>query len=100
LIGNEFLCCRGIFPGVNTSPIDLNLLRANSLYSGNFDIEAVKRLFKENEERKGWLIFYTHDVSDKPSPYGCTPEQFKSVVDCASKMKNLVSPVGCVIRQD
>ena len=21
----------------------------------------------------GWLIFFSHDVSDDPSPYGCTP---------------------------
>ena len=100
LIGKEFVCCRGIFPGVNTSPADLNLLRANSVYSGGFDIEAVKRLFNENEQCNGWLIFYTHDVSDNTSPYGCTPDEFKSVVDLASKMKNLVVPVGSVIRQN
>jgi peptidoglycan/xylan/chitin deacetylase (PgdA/CDA1 family) len=24
--------------------------------------------------RKGWLILYTHDVAETPSPWGCTPQ--------------------------
>ena len=100
LIEKEFVCSRGVFPGINISPIDLNLLRANSLYSGDFDIEAIKRLFIENAQRNGWLIFFTHDVSGNPSPFGCTPEEFESVVDLASKMKNLVLPVISVVQQD
>lgn len=27
-----------------------------------------------------WLILYTHDVAEAPSPYGCTPAAFEAVV--------------------
>lgn len=31
----------------------------------------------------GWLIFFTHDISDNPTPYGCTPETFEMLVQYA-----------------
>jgi hypothetical protein len=37
-------------------------------------------LLTENEERQGWLIFYTHDVRTHPSPFGCTPGLLEMVV--------------------
>jgi peptidoglycan/xylan/chitin deacetylase (PgdA/CDA1 family) len=75
MIGPRLASCRGIFPGINTSPVDLNLLRANSLYCGAFDFDTIGRLLKENSQRRGWLISYTHDISERPSPHGCTPAQ-------------------------
>jgi peptidoglycan/xylan/chitin deacetylase (PgdA/CDA1 family) len=72
--------CRGIFEGINETPIDLNLLKANSLYAHTFDLAAVTSLVRETERRAGWLIFYTHDVRDAPSAFGCTAAQFEAVV--------------------
>jgi len=40
-------------------------------------------LIAENLKRKTWLIFYTHDVRENPSPYGCTPELMEQTVSCA-----------------
>ncbi|MDR3573981.1 MAG: polysaccharide deacetylase, partial [Anaerolineaceae bacterium] len=42
--------------------------------------ELAKRLILENERRKGWLIFYSHDVASRPSQFGCTPELLEAVV--------------------
>src|ERR1700733_8496306 len=84
LIGNSFSSCRGIVPGINESPVDLSLLRANSLYSQAFDLDSVDRLLKENQRRRGWVIFYTHDVSENPSPFGCRPGQLEKVVQLAA----------------
>ena len=77
-IGTHFRSCRGIVPGINISPVDLNLLRANSLYA--VDLKAIGRLLDQNEKHRGWLIFYTHDVSSCASDFGCTPQAFESVV--------------------
>ena len=33
--------------------------------------------------RKAWVIFYTHDIAEEPSPYGCTPRVFRELVDRA-----------------
>ncbi len=96
-IGAQVSSCRGIAPGVNASPVDLNLLRANSLYSQSFDLKALDRLFAKNAEHRGWLIFYTHDLSSSPSAYGCTPSEFESVVKLAVGRSAAVLPVGQVI---
>jgi peptidoglycan/xylan/chitin deacetylase (PgdA/CDA1 family) len=95
-IGARFGSCRGIFPGINTSPVDLNLLRANSLYSRSFDSDAVIRLLVRNRQQRGWLIFYTHDISDRPSDFGCTPSQFEGVVKLVARAGATVLTVGKV----
>ena len=96
-IGGWFSSCRGIVPGINESPVDFNLLRANSLYSGCLDLESVGRLLEETQRRKGWLIFYTHDISDTPSAFGCKPGQFETVVKIAVKTGVRLLPVGQAI---
>ncbi len=96
-IGENFSSCRGIIPGINESPVDLNLLRANYIYSYCFDIDAIDRLFEANQRCKGWLIFYTHDISETPSSFGCKPGEFESVVKLAVRKKNTILPVGQVL---
>jgi peptidoglycan/xylan/chitin deacetylase (PgdA/CDA1 family) len=96
-IGEDVSSCRGIVPGVNESPVDLNLLRANRLYSWSFDLDLVEQLLKENERRKGWVVFYTHDVSDRPSAFGCKPSQFEKVVKLAVERRSRVLPIGKVV---
>jgi len=77
-LGPRMSSSRSIFPGFNGPDVDLNLLRANSLYGDVDQFEKAKQLILENEERKSWLIFYSHDVRTKPSPYGCTPSLLES----------------------
>jgi len=83
-IGSRLCSCRGIRGGVMAPFADLNLLLANRIYSNGFDFAAIERLIAENQKRLGWLIFYTHDVRENPSDYGCTPSQFESVVRAAA----------------
>ena len=96
-VGAGMSSCRGIAPGVNESPVDLNLLRANSLYSRSWDLEGVHALLERNERCRGWLIFYTHDVSPSPSRFGCTPGEFEAVVRLAVERRAKVLPVGQVL---
>ncbi|HVW86805.1 MAG TPA: hypothetical protein VHB50_19100, partial [Bryobacteraceae bacterium] len=76
--------CRTIEPGINTDPIDLGFLRAYRVYSSS-RIDALKRVIQANQRNKGWLCLYTHDISPEPSPWGCTPEQFRAVVAFAAE---------------
>ncbi len=96
-VGREMLSCRGIYGGFNGPLVDLNLLRANSLYGDIDRLNTVERLLRENQSRKSWLIFYTHDVRFNPSPYGCTPEFLESVVHLAVKGGAKVLPVAEVL---
>lgn len=74
---------RSIFPGFNGPAVDLNLLRANSLYGGIERAAQAEDLILENQRVGSWLIFYTHDVRPDPSPYGCTPALLEAAVSCA-----------------
>jgi peptidoglycan/xylan/chitin deacetylase (PgdA/CDA1 family) len=86
--------CRGIYGGINGPTLDLNLLKANRLYSWCFDLDLAKRLILENEKRAGWLIFYTHDVRSKPSAYGCKPEELEAVVRFSAQRRTRVMTVA------
>jgi len=72
-IGGSMASCRSVWGGVNGPKADLNLLRANSIYGDRDRFPEIQRLLEENERRRGWLIFYTHDIATVPSRFGCTP---------------------------
>lgn len=80
ILGPRMTSSRGVFRGLNGPNVDLNLLRANSLYGDLDRLEEAQQLILENEKRKSWLIFFTHDVCSNPSPYGCTPSLLESTV--------------------
>ena len=85
VLGPRMASSRGTVPGLNGPDADLNLLRANPLYGGEDQAEGALRLIAENQRRKAWLIFYTHDVSETPSPYGCTPSLLRIAVSAAAE---------------
>ena len=78
-LGRKLCSSRSIFPGLNGPEVDLNLLLANNLYGGSDQFGKAQQLILENEKRRTWLIFYSHDVGPNPSPYGCTPALLESV---------------------
>jgi peptidoglycan/xylan/chitin deacetylase (PgdA/CDA1 family) len=71
---DRFMSCRSVHPGINAGKIDLGLLRAVKLYDVAIDRKGIDNLLLETRRRKGWLIFYTHDVNAPPSNQGCSPE--------------------------
>ena len=71
-VGTRFIGCRGGGQTFNAGSIDLNLLKAYFLdWKNRDDLNAVRRVIADNAAARGWLIFATHDVADRPSPYGC-----------------------------
>lgn len=91
-IGPQMESSRGICGGINGPVADLNLLRANSLYGDLDRCYKAETLLLENVRRRGWLIFYTHDVRWNPSPFGCTPAHLDRVASLAEKIGcNIVS---------
>jgi peptidoglycan/xylan/chitin deacetylase (PgdA/CDA1 family) len=81
-LSSVYKTCRTIESGINRDPVDLGFLRANRVYSRP-GIGKVKELIQQNKREDGWTILYTHDVCETPSPYGCTPAEFREVLDCA-----------------
>lgn len=83
--------CRGTCGGINGPEIDLSLLRANSLYGDVRQLERAKTLIRQNQRIKGWLIFYTHDVTENPSAFGCTPALLESTVAYAAQTSRIMT---------
>jgi peptidoglycan/xylan/chitin deacetylase (PgdA/CDA1 family) len=91
--------CRSTCGGLNGPSIDLNLLRANALYGDLKAAAVAEDLIRENEARRSWLIFYTHDVRAKPSPFGCTPGLLEQVVSYAAEWGNRILSVEEVLSE-
>jgi peptidoglycan/xylan/chitin deacetylase (PgdA/CDA1 family) len=85
---NSFRSARGILPGVNSGTVDLQFLRSTPLIDKDIGRAGIDRVFDEAVATGGWLIFYTHDVADSPSPWGCTPGLLRHALD-AAKRRNM-----------
>jgi peptidoglycan/xylan/chitin deacetylase (PgdA/CDA1 family) len=96
----EFTSCRSIVPGVNSGTVDLQFLRAMPLIDQRIDRDAIERAFDDAQNTNGWLIFYSHDVADRPSPYGCSPALMKHALEAASRRQipvlNMAEASRCV----
>jgi peptidoglycan/xylan/chitin deacetylase (PgdA/CDA1 family) len=84
---DEFRTCRSIVPGVNAGSVDLQFLRAMPLIDREMDRDGIERAFDRAQIDNGWLIFYGHDVADRPSPYGCTPGLLDHALAAATRRK-------------
>src|SRR5258708_20855575 len=88
-----FVSCRGGGQGINVGQIDLNQLSAYFLEKSRNNSQAVKDVSETNRQACGWLIFATHDVTENPTPFGCTPEFFHNVVEYAVNSGAQIVPV-------
>ena len=89
----HFACCRGVQEGLNVGNTDLGLLRANKIYGRQNNTDSLLELVRESSCVGGWLIFYTHDVRDRPSPFGCTPDELDAIVGAAVSSGANVLPI-------
>jgi hypothetical protein len=94
-----FLGCRGCSQKVNAGAADLNFLRAFFLEQSRGDASTVKAIIDDNARSGGWLIFATHDIAEKPSRFGCTPEFFTEVVRYAVGSGATILPVGAAVKK-
>ena len=84
---DQFQTCRGIVPGINFGDVDLQFLRAMPLIDRQMDRAGIERAFDEAETNNGWLIFYGHDVAERPSPWGCAPALLTHALEVAARRK-------------
>jgi peptidoglycan/xylan/chitin deacetylase (PgdA/CDA1 family) len=92
-VSKYFLCCRGGGQTINIGRADLNQLAAYFLEKSSDNIQEIRNLIDANREARGWIIFATHDISHNPSPYGCTPDFFETVVQYALSSGAYILPV-------
>ena len=82
VMGRRYASARGIRPGINSSMLDLAQLRAIPIECRYWHWlpDKIDALIEGAKAKNGWLIFFTHDVSDQPTPYGCTPSMLEHVL--------------------
>jgi peptidoglycan/xylan/chitin deacetylase (PgdA/CDA1 family) len=81
LLKNKFIACRGIYPGINAGWTDLSQLSALCLHRADL---AIENYVQKAVDHTGWLIFVGHDVGERPSPYGCTPQVLENALRLVS----------------
>ncbi|MEL6633324.1 MAG: polysaccharide deacetylase family protein [Bacteroidota bacterium] len=98
----RFQSSRGIDRGINQGKTDFNNLKAIQLYEGKYPISSMEALLDEFDKEGGWLIFYTHDVEENYSKYGCSPSYFeqavKLCVDRSFEMKTVAEVVKELVK--
>jgi peptidoglycan/xylan/chitin deacetylase (PgdA/CDA1 family) len=92
-IASFFECARGGGQTFNVGVVDLNYLKAFFIEQSRDGFDAIKHIIDANRHASGWLIFATHDVSDNPTRFGCTPALFERIVGYAEKSGAHVLPV-------
>ena len=80
VMGARYASARGIRSGVNAGAIDLAQLRAVPIENRRWIAQEIDAAVARASEKNGWLIFFTHDVSEDPTPFGCTPEMLEYVM--------------------
>ncbi|MGF1607968.1 MAG: polysaccharide deacetylase family protein [Kiloniellales bacterium] len=83
LAGSRFATCRSTMGGLNHGNVDLAALRSYPLSSRFDPVERTLAQIQEARQTRAWLIFFTHDVAERPSTYGCTPEHLEAAVSAA-----------------
>jgi peptidoglycan/xylan/chitin deacetylase (PgdA/CDA1 family) len=89
----HFSNLRGVHPGINRGTIDLSQLNAVSMEMRSFTKEKLAAAIESALAAKGWISFYSHDVSDSPSEYGSTPAILEEVLTALARANIAILPM-------
>jgi peptidoglycan/xylan/chitin deacetylase (PgdA/CDA1 family) len=81
LAARRYGAARGIRRGVNAGWIDLAQLNAIAIEHRRWRPDEIDLAIARAKADAGWLIFFTHDVDEAPTPFGCTPAMLRHVLD-------------------
>jgi peptidoglycan/xylan/chitin deacetylase (PgdA/CDA1 family) len=79
----RFKTSRGIMPAINRGKTDPFNLAAVELRPDQSYLEAADYWLSDVLQNRGWLIFFTHDVSPKPGVFGCPDDKLRDLVRTA-----------------
>lgn len=85
---------RGVKPGTNRHEVDLNMLKACGLQDNEGGTRRAKAELDALADQDGWVIIFTHDVRENPSPWGVTPDQYADLLQAVSASGAEIVTVG------
>lgn len=71
--GRSYPTCRGIRKGVNGRWFDAAQLQAVGIERISWTPRRIEEMIHKAVAEKAWIVFFTHDVTEDPAPYGATP---------------------------
>jgi peptidoglycan/xylan/chitin deacetylase (PgdA/CDA1 family) len=80
VLAEVFRTCRAGGEAINRGPTDPTFLRAIEIRQPEAHASDLTHWIDALIANPGWLIFFTHDISPTPTPYGCTPVTFDRLV--------------------
>lgn len=92
----RFTCARGVLPGLNVGAADLAQLHAYPLY-GEGGLARATDALKVAAKRKAWMIAFTHDVAETPSPFGTHPADLDALLRAARALGFTILPVAAAL---
>ena len=92
-MARRFATARGIRSGVNSGTIDLAQLKSIPLEARRWRPDEIDAAIDQAVATRGWVIFFTHDVSQSPSPFGCTPAMLEHALERLARARIEVLPV-------
>lgn len=95
-LASDFAGMRGIASGQHVTRVDLNQIKSVPVFSGN-SIEHALELIAGLAVQPAWVTFFTHDISDTPSEWGCTPEDMNRIIQAVKIVSADVLPVDQAI---
>lgn len=97
VIIDSYKSIRTVESGLNKNKVDLSALRSIALYESS-GIDKAKYWIKKLNKTGGWLVFYTHDVDDSPSRFGCSVNLFNQVLELCVAERIKIMTVADVTR--
>ncbi|WOS66437.1 polysaccharide deacetylase family protein [Sinorhizobium fredii] len=89
----RYRSCRAGGEAINRGSVDPLMLKAVEIRQPEQHAQTLTRWIDEVVGEPGWLIFFTHDIAPRPTPYGCAPETFDNLVRYAVEKGCRVLPV-------
>ena len=93
VFAKRFTTARGGGDRINRGAINRSYLWGMEIRQPESDALSLTNQIDALIARPGWLIFFTHDISEMPTPYGCTPDTFSILVRYAVSKGCLILPV-------
>ena len=94
----RFCNMRGVHPGINHGKVDLAQLQAVGIETRNWNPGAIARAIGEAQHNHAWIVFYTHDISGAPSPYGATEAMLREGLEGLKAARIPVLPMREAVR--
>lgn len=80
VISSLYRSARTCEPGINVDKIDLAALKSVALAEST-GLEKLKLWLGKLNKSGGWLIFFSHDVRESPSQFGCSIRLFERILE-------------------